>query len=97
MLLPMETRGTRLRSFLLAQTGGKQLSAWMSDRAAMDLQSLDALAGALSVRPYQILAAMDGDAVVAVDAVLTVIDEAVERAVTARLGPRRQTSQRSVG
>ena len=102
----METRGGRLRRFLLRETGGatgwvnaladsagvkrQSLSAWMGYRADPDLASIYAIAKALGVRPFQVLAAMDGDGDVAP---LTLIEERalqlVDRALDARLGPPR--------
>jgi len=79
----METRGTRLRRFLLAQTGGthgwvnaladksgvkrQTISAWMGDRAEPEMASLTAVAEALGVPRYRIIAAMDGDPVLPLD------------------------------
>lgn len=73
----METRGSRLRAYLLAKTGGahgwvnqlatasgvkrQTLSAWMSGRTQPDLASLEAVATVLGVRTFEIVAAMDGD------------------------------------
>lgn len=79
----METRGSRLRRFLLAQTGGEHgwvnalagssgvtrqtLSAWMGDRAEPEMASLTAVADALKVPRYRIIAAIDGDPVLPLD------------------------------
>lgn len=76
-VLPVETRGVRLRRYLLARTGGRHgwvneladatgikrqtLSAWMGNRAVPDLASLDAIAQALEVKTFEIVAAMDGE------------------------------------
>lgn len=76
----METRGTRLRTYLLTRTGGahgwvnelasksgvkrQTLSAWMGDRTQPDLASLEAIARVLGVRTFEIVAAMDGDVAV---------------------------------
>lgn len=82
-LLPMETRGARLRRFLIQQTGGQHgwvnalaersgvkrqtLSAWMGDRAEPTMESLTDVARALDIPRYRIIAAMDGDAVLPLD------------------------------
>lgn len=76
-LLPVETRGARLRQFLLERTGGEHgwvnalaaksgvkrqtLSAWMGNRTDPDLESLRAVADAIDVRLYELVAAMDGE------------------------------------
>jgi transcriptional regulator with XRE-family HTH domain len=81
-VMPMETRGSRLRAYLLTKTGGahgwvnelasrsgvkrQTLSAWMGDRSQPDLASLEAIGGVLGVRTFEIVAAMDGDVAVAV-------------------------------
>lgn len=76
-LVPMESRGHRLRRYLLRQTGGahgwvnelasasgvkrQTLSAWMGDRTQPDLASLAEVAAALHVKTFEIVAAMDGE------------------------------------
>lgn len=96
-LLPMETRGTRLRRYLLRLTGGppgwvnaladkvgvtrQTLGNWMGDRVRPDLQSIEALAAALDVRPWQVVAAMDGDEAVPLDEVERRVREMVPGAV----------------
>lgn len=105
-LFPVESRGTRLRKFLLAQTGGahgwvnslaaesgvkrQSLSAWMGDRAEPDLASIREVARVLRVRPFQIVAAMDGDPAVNIGdpAVRAAIREEIEQALDERLGRR---------
>lgn len=82
-ILRMESRGTRLRRFLQSETGGEHgwvnqlaadsgvtrqtLSAWMGDRAEPDMGSLTAVAAALRIPRYRLIAAMDGDAVLPLD------------------------------
>jgi transcriptional regulator with XRE-family HTH domain len=82
-ILRMESRGSRLRRFLQLETGGEHgwvnrlatesgvtrqtLSAWMGDRAEPDMGSLTAVAAALGVPRYRLIAAMDGDAVLPLD------------------------------
>lgn len=96
-VLPVETRGGRLRQFLLERTGGQHgwvnklagrsgvkrqtLSAWMGDRTEPDLASLYAVAEALGVRPFELIAAMDGDGPVVRydDQLRAVIREEIER------------------
>jgi len=79
----MESRGARLRRFLQSQTGGahgwvnelaersgvkrQTLSAWMGDRAEPEMETLTAVATALRVPRYRIIAAMDGDPVLPLD------------------------------
>lgn len=112
-LLPVETRGVRLRRYLMTQTGAphgwvnslakesgvkrQTLSAWMGDRATPDLLSIEAIARALGVRPYEVLAAMDGEGpVVRVDDQLReVLREEIESAIDERLGPRREARGRA--
>lgn len=95
--LPVESRGARLRQFLLDKTGGNHgwvnalaaksgvkrqtLSAWMGDRTSPDLDSLDAVATALGVRLFELVAAMDGDGPVVRfdDQLRTMIREEFER------------------
>lgn len=102
----METRGVRLRRYLMQRTGGahgwvndlsarsgvkrQTLSAWMGDRARPDLESLDALASVLGVRPYEVVAVMDGDEpVVRIDEDLRAqLREELEALLDERLGPR---------
>lgn len=82
---------------LAADSGVKRqtLSAWMGDRTRPDLESLDALARVLGMRPYEIVAVMDGDEpIVRLDeATLAALDarveERVQAALDARLGPAR--------
>lgn len=105
--LPVETRGTRLRQFLLERTGGahgwvnalakqsgvkrQTLSAWMGDRTEPDLASLDAVADALGVRPFELVAAMDGDGPVVRydDRLRAMIREEIERYRPGDQGPQR--------
>src|SRR5438067_1908500 len=67
-LVPMTTRGERLRAYLLARTGGKRqtISKWTNpafDRYP-DLETLAAIAKALNVPTFEIIAAMDDDVAV---------------------------------
>lgn len=104
--LPVESRGDRLRAYLLDKTGGRRgwvnelaaksgikrqtLSAMMGDRSTPDLETLYAIAEAIGVRPFELLAAMDGDGpVVRYDEQLrTMIREEIER-YGADQGPQR--------
>lgn len=78
---------------LAADSGVKRqtLSAWMGDRTRPDLESLDAVAGVLGVRPYEIVAVMDGDEpVVRIDDELRVqLRAEMEALLDERLGPPR--------
>lgn len=83
---------------LSADSGVKRqtLSAWMGDRTRPDLESLDALALVLGVRPYEIVAVMDGDEpVVRIDEELrSQLREEMEALLDERLGPRRADRSR---
>jgi transcriptional regulator with XRE-family HTH domain len=90
-VFPVESRGTRLRHYLAQRTGGRRgwvndlaaksgvkrqtLSAMMGDRSAPDLKTIDAIADALEIRPFEIVAAMDGDVA------LSVADPRVRQAI----------------
>jgi transcriptional regulator with XRE-family HTH domain len=96
-VLPVESRGARLRQFLFERTGGQHgwvnalaaksgvkrqtLSAWMGDRAEPDLESLRAVAEAIDVRLFELVAAMDGEGPVVRfdDALRAMIREEIER------------------
>jgi transcriptional regulator with XRE-family HTH domain len=109
----MENEGARLRSYLLAKTGGKRgwvndlcgaaglkrqtLSLWMSGKTSPDLDSLSALARALHVRRYELVAAMDGDLALAETDERTreVLRQEIEAVLDERLGPRREARGRS--
>lgn len=106
-VLPMESRGSRLRRYLLAKTGGSHgwvqklaadsgvkrqtLSAAMGDRGSPDLHTIDQIAEALGVRPFEILAAMDGDVAVSLTdpAVRQAMREEMEALLDERLGSPR--------
>lgn len=108
-VLPMTTRGERLRAYLLGKTGGapgwqkrlveqsgvkrQTISKWTSptfDRYP-DLETLEAIAAALGVRPFEILAAIDGDVAVSLTdpAVRQAMREEMEALLDERLGPPR--------
>lgn len=98
----METRGTRLRAYLLLKTGGahgwvndlatrsgvkrQTLSGWMGDRTQPDLASLEAIARVLGVRTFEIVAAMDGD--VAVSLLDPAVRSALRQEIEAALDER---------
>jgi transcriptional regulator with XRE-family HTH domain len=98
----METKGTRLRAYLLSKTGGahgwvnelatasgvkrQTLSGWMGDRTQPDLGSLEAVARVLGVRTFEIVAAMDGD--VAVSLLDPAVREALRQEIEAALDER---------
>lgn len=105
----MTTRGERLRSYLLARTGGvpgwqtqlvaasgvkrQTISKWTNpafDRYP-DLETLAAIATALGVSTFEIVAAMDGiEALDAQDQRLrTMMREEIEAALAARQGSPR--------
>lgn len=103
-----ETPGSRLRAYLLEKTGGKHgwvnklerdtgikrqsISAWMNNRGRPERVSIDTLAAALGVRPYEIVAVLDGDGPVArVDdeRLWEALEPRIERLLDERLGPRR--------
>lgn len=111
-LFPVTTRGERLRSYLLAVTGGapgwqaklvtdsgvkrQTISKWTNPKfdGYPDMAALAQVAGALNVRPFQLVAILDGDGqVVRVEDQLTRdnLREEIEAALTERLGPRRAT------
>lgn len=110
-----DTPGSRLRAYLLAKTGGKHgwvnslaeragikrqsLSAWMGNRERPERGSIDALADALGVRPYEIVAVLDGDGpVVRVEDehLWAMLQERVERLLDERLGPPSGSTGRGV-
>lgn len=98
-LLPMTTRGERLRAYLLATTGGRPgwqtelversgvkrqtISKWTNPKydGYPDLSTLAAVAQALGVATYEIIAAIDGDQAVSLvdprtkDAIRAVVEE----------------------
>lgn len=112
-VLPMEGRGDRLRRFLIDKTGGRHgwvnaleeasgvrrqtLSAAMGARSNPDLATITAIADAIGVRPFELLAAMDGDVAVSLadPRAQEAIREAVEAEVSARLGPRQEPPGRA--
>ena len=106
----MTTRGERLRSYLLARTGGKPgwqaqlvkesgvkrqtISKWTNpafDRYP-DLETLGAIAHALGVPTFEVIAAMDGDVAVALNdpRARAAMREEMERLLDERLGPRQE-------
>lgn len=109
----METRGDRLRRYLIAKTGGRHgwvnalseasgvkrqtLSSAMGDRSNPDLATITAIAEAVGVRPFEVLAAMDGDVAVSLTdpRAQEAIQAAVEAAVAERLGPRQEPPGRA--
>lgn len=111
-ILRMETRGARLRRFLIAETGGEHgwvnrlaassgvtrqtLSAWMGDRAEPDMGSLTAVAAALGVPRYRLIAAMDGDPVLPLDdAGESRLEALLDRMLEDRGFPRRRDGRGS--
>lgn len=102
-----DSPGRRLRAYLLERTGGthgwvnafaaragvkrQSLSGWMGDRERPERGSIEAMADALGVRPYEIVAVLDGDGpVLRVDdeALWAMFEDRVERLLDERLGPR---------
>ena len=80
---------------LVAKSGVKRqtISKWTKatfDRYP-DLETLESIAAALGVRPFEILAAMDGDVAVSLldPAVRQAMREEMEALLDERLGPRR--------
>lgn len=77
----------------LAEKSGikrQSISAWMGNRERPERGSIDAMAEALGVRPYEIVAVLDGDGpVVRVEDELLwgLLQERVERLLDERLGP----------
>lgn len=102
-----------MRRYLLSQTGGEHgwvnelaersgvkrqtLSAAMGDRGTPDLRTIDAIAEALGVRPFEILAAMDGDVALplADPRVRQAMREEMDALLDERLGPRQGPAARS--
>lgn len=95
-VLPVETRGTGGKhgwvTGLAKKSGVKRqtLSAWMGDRAEPDLESLRAVAEAIDVRLFELVAAMDGEGPVVRfdDALRAMIREEVQAYGQAGRGPR---------
>lgn len=107
----MTTRGARLRSYILARTGGT--TGWQTRLVAAtgvkrqtiskytkptfdgypELGTLAALAAGLKVQTFEIVAAMDGEEAVSLSdpRLSAAIEQAVEAAVSERLGPRQES------
>jgi transcriptional regulator with XRE-family HTH domain len=107
-LVPVTTRGERLRAYLLAKTGGRPgwqselvtqsgvkrqtISKWTNPKFDRypDLETLAAIAGALGVQTFEVIAAMDGDVAVSLSdpAVRETLRSEIEAILDERLGPR---------
>lgn len=101
-LLPVTTRGQRMRSYLAARTGGRRgwqralvessgvqrqtITKWTHPDydGYPDLDSLAAVASALGVRPWEVVAAMDGDDVQLEPGLETAIRRVVEQVLDER-------------
>lgn len=110
-------QGARLRAFLEHATGGRHgwvtdlataahvrrqtVYDWFSGKGAPSLESLDAIATALDVKRYEIVAAMDGDApVMELDSRMKeYVTQELERLIAARadVPPPRKPRARGAG
>ena len=104
-LVPVTTRGERLREYLISQVGSRR--GWQSELVARtgvkrqtftkwtnrrfdgypDMETVVTVAEGIGVRPWEIVAAMEGDAPPVGPAAEAAIRRVVEAALDERLGP----------